>query len=100
MPATRRRATSIVHSLVVRGCKESSPKTWRLECCTARSTFRSFDPNTPFALTLRPRCSGCLQPGQPRFYFNFNALDGEWTAPESVGERSAATFSEVLFRQH
>jgi hypothetical protein len=100
MPATRRRATSIVRSLVVRGCKESSPKMWRLECCTARSTFRSFHPNTPFALTLRLRCSGCLQPGQQIFFFNFKVLDGQWTTPESVSERSAAAFSEVLFRQH
>jgi hypothetical protein len=38
--------------------------------------------------------------GQPRFYFNFKVLDGQWKAPESVGERSAAAFSEVLFRQH
>jgi hypothetical protein len=100
MPATRRRATSIVRSLVVHGCKESSPKTSRLECCTARSTFRSSHPNTPFALTLPPRLSGCLPPDQSGFRIDFNALDGEWTASESVGERSAAAFSEVLFRQH
>jgi len=36
--------------------KESSLKTSRLECCTARSAFRSFHPNTPFAPTFRPKC--------------------------------------------
>src|SRR6516164_5375631 len=100
MPASRRRATSIVRSLIVRACKESSPKTSRLECCTGRSALRSFHPNTPVALTLRPKCSGCRQPVQPRFYCDFKALDGQWQAPESLGGRSAATFSEVLFRQH
>src|SRR5262249_4869294 len=87
-------------SLVVRACKESSPKTSHLECCTARSAFRPFHPNTPFALTLRPKCSGCLLPGRPEFYCYFKVLDGQWQASESLGERSAATFSEVLFRQH
>src|SRR5262249_19651646 len=100
MPASRRRATSIERALVVRACKESSPKTSRLECCTARSAFRPFRPNTPFALTLRPRCSACRQPDQPGFCCDFKLLGGQWQAPESVGERSAATFSEVLFRQH
>jgi hypothetical protein len=100
MPATRRRATSIVRSLIVHGCKESSPKTSRLECCTARSTFHSFHPNTPFTLTLPPRSSGFLPLDQSGFCIDFNALDGEWTASEGVGERSAAAFSEVLFRQH
>src|SRR5262245_58583775 len=100
MPATRRRATSIARSLIVRACKESSPKTSRLECCTARSTFRLFHLNTPFALTLRPRCSGCRQPAQSWFLCDFRVLDGQWQAPESLGGRSAATYSEVLFRQH
>src|SRR5262249_5018158 len=97
---TRRRATSIERALVVRACKESSPKTSRLECCTARPAFRSFHPNSPFAPTLRPRSSGCPPPGQPGFFRDFKGLDGQWKAPESLGGCSAAAFSEVLFRQH
>src|SRR5215831_6771034 len=76
MPATGCCAT-FVRSLIVRACEESSPKTSRLECCTARSAFRSFYPNSPFALTLRPRCSGCPPPGYPGFYCDFKVLDGQ-----------------------
>src|SRR6516165_7122753 len=100
MAATRRRATSIARSLVVRAYKESSPKTSHLECCTAPSAFRLFYPNSPFALTLRPRCSGCPPPRQPEFYCNVNLLYRKPKASESVGGRPASAFSEVLFWQH
>src|SRR5262249_60005640 len=96
MPATRRRATSIEGALVVRAGKESSPKTSRLECCTARSAFRSFHPNSPFALTLRPGSSGCPPPGQPGFYCDFKVVDGQRQAPESLGGGSAGAVGKKL----
>src|SRR5262249_47956086 len=60
----------------------------------------AFDPNAPFALTLRSRWGACLKSVWPLFLFNFNMLDGKSKAGESVSERLMAAFSEVLFKQH